>query len=416
MSTAPSTELAVLPPALVPATVFAPGGVETILTKLEADVRIAAKDLDISTDKGRKAIASLAYKVARSKTALDDMGKGLVEETKKQVALIDADRRVIRDRLDALKDEVRKPLDDFEAAEKARTKAHEDAIQVMERTASFLVAELSVGEIEGRIAYLAEVFARDWQEFGKRASEVRDRSHAALTDLLDRTHKAIAERAELERLRQEAAERAAREEAERIEREKQEAADRAAEQARREAEEKARREREEAERAAAAERERIEREAQAERERAAAEQARVEREKREAEERAAQAERDRLEAERRAKEAEERAEAERKAAAEQAERDRIEAARRAEEDRKAAEERAQQREEEAARQERQRIEDERRAEEEAQRRREADRTHRATVNKAAVAALVTAGLSDAAAKAAITAIAKGEVPRVAIAY
>ncbi|MFC5355470.1 hypothetical protein [Azospirillum himalayense] len=368
MSTAPSTELAVLPPALVPATVFAPGGVETILTKLEADVRTAAKDLDISTDKGRKAIASLAYKVARSKTALDDMGKGLVEETKKQVALIDADRRVIRDRLDALKDEVRKPLDDFEAAEKARIERHEAGIADIQAMPLFS-GERTTDDIAARLAEAQAVDTSGFQEFMARAEKAKETAVATLTAALENSRARDAERAELERLRREAEERAAREEAERIEREKQEAAARAAEQARREAEEKARREAEEAERRAASERERIEREA------------------REAQERA-----------------------------ERAERDHIEAERRAEEDRKAAEERARQREEAAARQERQRIEDERKAEEEAQRRREADRTHRATVNKAAVAALVTAGLSDAAAKTAITAIAKGSVPHVAIAY
>ncbi|KAA1057192.1 hypothetical protein [Azospirillum argentinense] len=393
MSTAPSTELAVLPPALVPASVFAPGGVETILVKLEADVRTAAKDLDISTDKGRKAIASLAYKVARSKTALDDMGKGLVEETKKQVALIDADRRVIRDRLDKLRDEVRKPLDDFEAAEQKRVEQHEAGIADIQSMPLFS-GDRTTDDVADRLAKAQAIDTSGFQEFTARAEAAKAAAIATLTAALENSRARDAERAELERLRREAAERAAREEAERIEREKQEAADRAAEQARRDAEEKACQEREEAERAAAAERERIEREAQAERDRAAAEQARAEREKAEAEERAAKAEQDRQEALRRAQEAEE-----------QAERDRI-----------AAEERTRQREEEAAQRERQRIEDERRAEEEAQRRREADRTHRATVNNAAVSALAAAGLSDAAAKAAITAIAKGEVPRVAIAY
>ncbi|AWJ93264.1 hypothetical protein Sp245p_26420 (plasmid) [Azospirillum baldaniorum] len=398
---AAKTEIAVVNvTALVPTKVFAPGGVDEILTKLEAEARATAATLDVSAPKGRKEIASLAYKVARSKTALDDMGKDLVADIKAKAALIDADRRVVRDRLDKLRDDVRRPLDEFEAAEEKRVEQHEAGI------AAFSIAAPGTTEEIAKTLAMVEATPTDgFQEFAKRAAEAKEAAVIRLRSALLESQQRDAERAELERLRQEAAERAAREEAERIEREKQEAADRAAEQARRDAEEKARQEREEAERAATAERERIEREAQAERERAAAEQARVEREKAEAEERAAQAERDRLDAERRAKEAEERAE-----------RDRIEAERRAEEDRKAAEERARQREEEAARRERQRVEDERKAEEEAQRRREEDRAHRGSINRAAMNALVAAGLSEGAARTAVEAIAKGEVPCVRISY
>jgi Holliday junction resolvasome RuvABC DNA-binding subunit len=49
-------------------------------------------------------------------------------------------------------------------------------------------------------------------------------------------------------------------------------------------------------------------------------------------------------------------------------------------------------------------------------RREANKAHRAKINNTAVAALVGAGLSENAAKAAVTAIAKGDVPNVTISY
>lgn len=48
--------------------------------------------------------------------------------------------------------------------------------------------------------------------------------------------------------------------------------------------------------------------------------------------------------------------------------------------------------------------------------REANKRHRAKVNNEALAALITAGLSDAAGMAAITAIARGEVPHIKISY
>lgn len=401
----PSTAVATLDmAALVPTQVFAPGGVDTILEKLEAKVRASAKDLDISTPKGRKEVASLAYKVARSKTALDDMGAKLTEETRAFINAVNADRKKARDRLDALKDEVRKPLDDFEAAEAARIKAHEDGIAALIALSMFGVPP----DTDAIAARLEEAQAADtsgFREFTKRAEDAKAGAVAKLEAILEESRKRDAERAELERLRKEAAERAAREEAERIEREKQEAAARAAEEARIAAEEKARREAEEAERRAAAERERIEREAREKAEAAERERQRVERERAEAEERAAQAERDRQAAERRAKEAEEKAE-----------RDRIEAARRAEKERKAADERAQRQAEEAARLERERIEQASRAAEEAARQREADKAHRASINRAALDAFVAAGLSEGAARTAVEAIAKGNVPNVRISY
>ncbi|HGO4252628.1 TPA: hypothetical protein MBF33_002412 [Klebsiella pneumoniae] len=79
---------------------------------------------DVTTKKGRDAIASMAHKVARSKTYIDNAGKDLVAELKALPKQIDESRRVVRERLDALKDEVRRPLTEWEA-EQERIKAEE---------------------------------------------------------------------------------------------------------------------------------------------------------------------------------------------------------------------------------------------------------------------------------------------------
>jgi len=75
---------------------------------------------DISSRKGREEIKSLAYRVARSKTALDAHGKSMVEDEKKKIAIVDARRKKICDAFDALKEQVRAPLTEWEDAEKAR--------------------------------------------------------------------------------------------------------------------------------------------------------------------------------------------------------------------------------------------------------------------------------------------------------
>ncbi|HGK4031511.1 TPA: hypothetical protein ACJ2OW_002738 [Klebsiella pneumoniae] len=79
---------------------------------------------DVTTKKGRDAIASMAHKVARSKTYIDNAGKDLVAELKALPKQIDESRRVVRERLDALKDEVRRPLTEWEE-EQERIKAEE---------------------------------------------------------------------------------------------------------------------------------------------------------------------------------------------------------------------------------------------------------------------------------------------------
>lgn len=344
--------------ALTPATVFVPGGVEAIVSKLETEVR--AIKTDISTDAGRKEIASIAYKVARSKTALDDMGKNLVADIKAQAGKIDADRRVIRDRLDALKDEVRKPLTDWEDAEKGRIAGHEQAITAMTQ----LLTTPAAGSEDYRrfLTILSQIAQRDWQEFSSRATAtadvVRDGLNKSLTEAVKREEEA----AELARLRAAEIEREKKEREERIARE-------AAEKAKAEAEARAKKE---AEETAA---------------KAAAEQRRVEQEKADAIARA------------------EKAEADQKAAIARAQREAKEAAEKAERDRLAAIETEKRRQEQAAK----KAADEAAA-------READTKHRAKVNSTAVAALVKGGVTEDVAKAVVTLIAKRQIPAVSISY
>ncbi|RSV96110.1 hypothetical protein EGH52_27215, partial [Klebsiella aerogenes] len=86
---------------------------DPIIEAIEKEARSLVPD--VSTRKGRDAIASMAHKVARSKTYIDNAGKDLVAELKALPKQIDESRRIVRERLDALKDEVRRPLTEWEA-------------------------------------------------------------------------------------------------------------------------------------------------------------------------------------------------------------------------------------------------------------------------------------------------------------
>ncbi|MHC3750733.1 hypothetical protein ACYKDZ_17835 [Stutzerimonas stutzeri] len=352
-----STELAIVPPKETALQVFqAANGLDPYLQQIRAEIDAFVPD--VTTKKGRDAIASIAHKVARSRTALDNVGKELVAELKEIPKKIDAERKRMRDTLDAWKDEVRAPLNAWKQAEADRVARHTDRIDWL-RNRDDQVAELSAADIQARIAEAEAVeVGPDWEEFEAEAHRVKAATLTTLQLALTKRQAYEAEQAELERLRAEAAQREQKDREERIARE-------AAEQAKREAEQRA----------------------QAERDAAA---------KREAD----------------AKAAAERRELELKLQAEQAEREKLEAQQRAEQAERDAAERA----ERAAAAERQRQADEQARIEAEAKAREADIAHKTAVLTSIKEAFMSAGVTEEQAKAIINMIRKGEVPSVSITY
>ncbi|MCE6965103.1 hypothetical protein K6W81_14605 [Enterobacter sp. MW07] len=242
------TELAVIEvtPDQAP-TLYVPNGLDAYLD----EIRKAVNEVpDLSTKKGRDRVASLAAQVSRSKTAIEKPGREYLKRLKEAVKPAEVEIKRFVDACDALRDETRRPLTEWEAeqerikAEKAMNAMHEEALVMnqnidLQRAIQF--------EADHEMALLMNKdFDRD-REDQRRLAEQAQREHE-------------------ERLKQEAAEQARRD-AEAKHKAEIEAA------ARREAEEKARaelaeRQRIEAEQRAA--REKQEAEARAEREKAAA--------------------------------------------------------------------------------------------------------------------------------------------------
>ncbi|MEH3438124.1 hypothetical protein POW25_12820 [Enterobacter roggenkampii] len=241
---------------------------DTIIEAIEKEARSLVPD--VSTRKGRDAIASMAHKVARSKTYIDNAGKDLVAELKALPKQIDESRRIVRERLDALKDEVRKPLTDWENAESARKDALQQRLADLRSLADVIDgvgSYLPSVEIQQRIeSAKAVALDESWQEAAAEAGVAKDATIQQLESALIVAKQREHEAAELERLRKEAEEKARLEREENIRREAAERARRDAEAkhkaeieaaARREAEEKARAELAEREKAAAVEAERL---------------------------------------------------------------------------------------------------------------------------------------------------------------
>jgi hypothetical protein len=82
---------------------------------------------DVNTKKGREDIKSTAYQVSRSKTALIKLADNLVADWVEETKAVKVKKADMETKLDALRDKIRKPVDDWEAAEElAKQKAEQD--------------------------------------------------------------------------------------------------------------------------------------------------------------------------------------------------------------------------------------------------------------------------------------------------
>lgn len=177
--------------------------IDPILSEIRK--RATAFSPDVTTAKGRKEIASMAHKVAQSKTYLDAIGKKLTDEYKEIPKKIDANRKRIRDELDRLKDDVRRPLTEWEDAEAQRVQAHKDRIASIYMHASQTQDSVMVGLAIKNVESI--VIDDSWQEFSSDAAQVKDKVLSELRECMEKCLKHEAEQAELARLRAESAQR-----------------------------------------------------------------------------------------------------------------------------------------------------------------------------------------------------------------
>ncbi|SIR97765.1 hypothetical protein [Pseudomonas putida] len=352
--------------------IYVAGGLQQFIDLVKGEVLGEVPDL--KTRKGRERIASLAAKVSKSKTAVEKPGRDYLRRLKEMPKVVEAELREFVTKMDALRDETRRPLTEWEAAEDARIDRHNDAINRMKDLATEL-GTLDAEQLQVRLSELSAFkLGEAWEEFEAEAARTKEASLNAVQAALVTRQKYDAEQAELARLRREAEERA---EQDRI-RLAQEAAV-------------------EAERQRVAQEQQAAREAAARREQELLDQAA-------AQEREAENQRLQL-----------------KLQAEQAERARIQA----EADRVAAEQRMEQERQDAARRQEEAAEqarqDERRRADAAaaeilrqQEARERDQAHKAKVMGEAKTALMSLNITEELARAIVLKIARREVPNITI--
>ncbi len=262
------TGLALLPEGIAPAALFADSKLADQLIEHISKV-VADFKPDVTTLKGREEIASLAFKVARTKTTLDAAGKKLGEDARKTLDGINAQRNAFKGKLEELQHLARKPLDDWTAAEAKRVSTVQDLKARLEKDAIVMLSDTAATVRRRLMELQALTLPGDdvLQDFSVIIKSLRNTAINTLTAAYSRLVTEEKDRAELERLRREQQQR---EQAER-DREAREAEELARQQRENEA-----REREEANRRAEQERtaEAEQRAAARERERIAAEEER----------------------------------------------------------------------------------------------------------------------------------------------
>lgn len=207
-----------------------------VIEKIKSHVSFST--LDPTTEEGRKEITSLAYKITRSKTALDEFGKTYVATIKAKSKVVDTVRSDMRKSLESLAHEVRKPVTDFENAEKIKKKAIEDKMAQLEN-----LSFLADGEgVEGLKKLINEarnfVVDESFLQFKESAEILKESTIQELTEELEKAEKLEKDQKELAELREEKRLK--------VEKEEKEAAEKLiADKARIEAEQKAEKEKQE---------------------------------------------------------------------------------------------------------------------------------------------------------------------------
>lgn len=169
--------------------------------------QIGAHVPDTSTTKGRQEIIALAFKVTKSKTALEGAAKRLKEEAQETVNKVNASIRTIREELDAYAIEVRAPVTEWETNERGRQAKVDQAFGWLRGLPVILASETSK-EIFMRLeGAKGATFSKDtFQDRLGEAQEAFSIAIESLTLALKCAEQEESDRAELETLRAQKAE------------------------------------------------------------------------------------------------------------------------------------------------------------------------------------------------------------------
>ncbi len=176
-----------------------------------------AYTVDVSSANTRKEAKSHIHKIRRSKGAFEDAGKKAKADADEIVAEVNRRRNAVKDALDGVILELKKPIDEWEEKEEKRKAALEERVNSL---GVLVTAQSSVADITADRDRIEAAFNEgDWDDFEERAKDAFDQAATRLTELLgiakEREELEALRAAEEERRQKEAAEREAKEKADR---------------------------------------------------------------------------------------------------------------------------------------------------------------------------------------------------------
>lgn len=187
MTETKTKELIVIKPAQL-AEVFVENGLDPYIEIIKAHVGDIVPDL--STKKGRDAIKSRAYWVAQKKTLIDKAGKEYAADLKSKIKPIDAERKRMRDILEALQADIKKSLLEWQAEEDRIKKVEEDRVEAIRGNINGIKNYLPLAE-GGSFCQLHSATSKQIQTAINRLSELPVGDHfAEFKEEAETAHKA----------------------------------------------------------------------------------------------------------------------------------------------------------------------------------------------------------------------------------
>lgn len=168
-----------------------------IIDHIEAEAKKLV--FDINTIDGQKGIKSLAFNIAKAKTAIDNAGKDKKAELSVDIKIIDGLRNMAKGRLQELQDTVRQPLTDLENKEKERKAIIEGRLEWLSSVGN---ATMSSDELLTLIGDIEEQPIDDaWDEYKADALDAWQSTLDRLKSTYQQVKKSEEDAAELEKLR-----------------------------------------------------------------------------------------------------------------------------------------------------------------------------------------------------------------------
>lgn len=173
-----------------------PNGLEPIIQSIETVARGLVVAGGTSSKEGISQIKAMVTKVAGVKLSLDNIGKEIVAEMKERPKKIDANRKLMRDRLEALQEEIRRPVTEIEERGKLILNISARPMNVVNEKSEVVRKAIAVLERE-------DLSEDRWKESHTAALTAVANAMKALQGILATAEKREADAAEFERMKAE---------------------------------------------------------------------------------------------------------------------------------------------------------------------------------------------------------------------